>query len=288
MVQLASFGLITPGKGIEHALRALAALRDEHDFHYTLVGAPNAFFDIRELVRSYGMTDRVTITGHVSLEEFERRIAATDIALNMRERTVGETSASLCRIMAAGVAPVVSNTGWFAELPGDAVVKIDMDEYADALLQAYLERLIADAGLRARLGANARRYALAEHAIERSAADYLAFIRETVAGRARRRFVGSVAREVALLGIDPDNDAILRDIGAEIATLAPNDLSDTHHAPDMIADSNGDATSPEKVMGGGSSRSDDESRDATRGRVWRLTRSDCVAAVEFCEGFASG
>src|ERR1700749_3194768 len=101
-VRIANFGLITPGKGIEHALRALSALKDSHRFRYTLVGEPNPFFDVRELVRRYGMEGRVEITGHVTLAEFERRIAETDIALNLRERTVGETSASLCRIMAAG------------------------------------------------------------------------------------------------------------------------------------------------------------------------------------------
>ena len=113
VVQIANFGLITPGKGIQKALRALARLKSDHNFHYTLVGEPNSFFDVRSLIREHGMEDRVTITGHVSLDEFERRIAATDIALNLRERTVGETSASLCRIMAAGVPAVVFNVGRF-------------------------------------------------------------------------------------------------------------------------------------------------------------------------------
>jgi glycosyltransferase involved in cell wall biosynthesis len=41
VVQIANFGLITPGKGIEKALRALSALKADHNFHYTLVGEPN-------------------------------------------------------------------------------------------------------------------------------------------------------------------------------------------------------------------------------------------------------
>src|SRR5258705_4353673 len=102
------------------------------------------------------MEDRVTITGHVGMDEFERRIAATDIALNLRERTVGETSASLCRIMAAGVPAIVFNVGAFSELPANAVVKIDQDNNAAALLEAYLRRLIEDADFRPHIGANAR------------------------------------------------------------------------------------------------------------------------------------
>jgi glycosyltransferase involved in cell wall biosynthesis/SAM-dependent methyltransferase len=223
-VRVANFGLITPGKGIEQALRALSALRQTHDFRYTLVGEPNSFFDVRSLVRRYGMEDRVEVTGHLPLEEFVRRIRETDIALNMRERTVGETSASLCRIMAAGVASVVSNVGWYAELPGDCVVKIDADECADALLYEYLKRLLEDPGLRARIGENARRHALEAHSVERSAAAYLDFINRVVARRPRRRLVGGVTAELSRLGIGPGDEHLLRSVADELAALAPAKL----------------------------------------------------------------
>jgi glycosyltransferase involved in cell wall biosynthesis/SAM-dependent methyltransferase len=221
VVQIANFGLITPGKGIEQALRALAALKADHNFHYTLVGEPNSFFDVRALVREYGMEDRVTVTGQVRLDEFESRIAATDIALNLRERTVGETSASLCRIMAAGVPAIVFNVGAFSELPGDAVVKIDHDRDGDALLLAYLRRLIEDVSLRRRIGENARRYIREHHDIKTGAASYLAFIRSVIASRRRKQFVSSVADEMSSLGVRANDEALLRGVAREVAVLAP-------------------------------------------------------------------
>jgi 2-polyprenyl-3-methyl-5-hydroxy-6-metoxy-1,4-benzoquinol methylase/glycosyltransferase involved in cell wall biosynthesis len=224
-INIASFGLITPDKGIERALRALSALRERHDFRYTLVGDPNSYFDVRALVREYGLEDRVEITGHVSLEEFERRIPETDIALNLRERTVGETSGSLCRIMAAGVASVVSAVGWFGELPDDAVVKVEPGAHADELLRAYLERLMEDAPLRARLGANARRHVLAEHDIRRSAEGYLNFIREVVAARPRRRLLDGLTSELSLLGVEPGRDeSLMFGVAAEFTALVPPGL----------------------------------------------------------------
>src|SRR5215210_1360460 len=224
-VNIASFGLITPDKGIERALRALSALRDLYDFRYTLVGDPNSYFDVRALVRECGLEDRVEITGHVTLEEFESRIAETDVALNLRERTVGETSGSLCRIMAAGVCAVVSAVGWFGELPDDCVVKVEPGEHADALLRAYLARLIEDEGLRARLGANARRHVTASHDIRRSAEGYLEFIREVVAARPRRRLLAGLSTELSALGVEPDlDDALVRGVAAEFAALAPESL----------------------------------------------------------------
>jgi 2-polyprenyl-3-methyl-5-hydroxy-6-metoxy-1,4-benzoquinol methylase/glycosyltransferase involved in cell wall biosynthesis len=225
VVQIANFGLITPGKGIEKALRALASLKADHDFHYTLVGELNSFFDVRALVREYDMEERVTITGHVTLEEFERRIATTDIALNLRERTVGETSASLCRIMAAGVPAIVFNVAAFSELPGNAVVKIEPDQQADALLQAYLRRLIEDPTLRKRIGENARAYILQNHDIENAANSYLDFIRQVIARRPRRQFLNNVADELSQLGIRAKDEPLLRAVAAEARALAPSEFT---------------------------------------------------------------
>jgi glycosyltransferase involved in cell wall biosynthesis/SAM-dependent methyltransferase len=244
-IRVANFGLITPGKGIEAALRALSALKDAHRFRYTLVGDPNPFYDVRELVRRYGMESRVEITGRVTLEEFERHIAETDIALNLRERTVGETSASLCRIMAAGVCSVVADVGWYSELPGDSVVKVPLGAHADALLAAYLERLIEDGALRRRVGENARRYALATHSLEHSAADYLAFIAEVIARRPRRRLVSSVSNELALLGVNETDEKLLRGVAADLAALAPAQLFE-----------NGDALNHTSALNDGSALKD--------------------------------
>ena len=224
-VRIASFGLINPDKGIERALRALAKLRHDHDFRYTLVGEPNSYYDVRALVRRYGLEDRVDVTGHVTLDDFERRIGETDIALNLRERTVGETSGSLCRLLAAGVTAIVSDEGWFGELPDDAVVKVDASDQSDELLRAFLERLIKDRDLREQIGANARAYMSAKHDIERSADGYLSFIREIVAARPRRRLLSGLSAELSALGVSFERDQeFIREVAVEVAALAPAEM----------------------------------------------------------------
>ena len=221
-VNIASFGLITPDKGTERALRVLARLRGNHDFHYTLVGSAANFPELDQMVRRCGMQDYVTVTGHVSLEEFQRRIHETDIAICLRERSVGATSGSLCRIMAAGVAAIVSDVGAFSEFPNDAVVKIDHDDNADALLEAYLRKLIEDRPLREQIGANARAYVLAEHRIEDSARKYLGFLQQVIAERPRRAFVKGVADQISQLGMMISDEGVLRSIAAEVAAIAPS------------------------------------------------------------------
>ncbi|MFN2578879.1 MAG: methyltransferase domain-containing protein [Pyrinomonadaceae bacterium] len=222
-LRIASFGLITPNKGIERALRALSSLRANYDFKYVLVGEPNEFFDVRALVREHGLEDRVEITGHIDLAEFQQEISQTDIAINLRDRIIGETSGSLCRIMAAGVPAFVPDAGWFGELPNDAVVKIDMKANTDALLRAYLEALIVDAGLRKQIGTNARSYLLAHNDIRKSADQYLAFIARIVDARPGHALIDDIATELSALGIDATaHETLLGQIAGEISSLAGN------------------------------------------------------------------
>ena len=220
-MRIASFGLITPDKGIERALRVLAKLKGLYDFRYTLVGSDSNFPELPQIIARYGLSDTVSVTGHVSLEEFQEWIARTDIAICLRERSVGATSGSLCRIMASGVAAVVSDTGAFSEFPSDAVVKVDHENATDALLEAYLRRLIEDEPLRTHIGRNARAHVLAEHRIEDSATKYIEFLHQIIASRPRRGLVDDIANELVAVGMRASDEQLLRSIATEVAILAP-------------------------------------------------------------------
>jgi glycosyltransferase involved in cell wall biosynthesis len=218
-ITISSFGFITGSKGLENALRALAALKDDHNFHYYLVGEPDGYFDIEELAKIYGVRDRISITGYVDLTKFKQLIAQTDIAINLRDKTVGETSASLCRLMAAGVPTIVSDLGWFSELPDDCVVKVETGVNADLMLCAYLRELILNSELRRCIGRNARRFVQANHRIEQAAKKYLEFIQQVIDQRARATFLSGVSLELATLsGREPD-ELLLRAVAREIEEL---------------------------------------------------------------------
>ncbi|HJT65085.1 MAG TPA: methyltransferase domain-containing protein [Pyrinomonadaceae bacterium] len=221
-VRIASFGLITPGKGIELASRALSRLRASHRFRYTIVGEPNLHYDVRRLIRDHKLTDLVEVTGHVSLERFKQYMRETDIALNLRERTVGETSGCLCRLLGLGVCSVVADAGWYGELPADCVVKVPLDSQTDSLLAAYLQRLIEDEPLRTRIGQNARRYAYAHHHVDRSAAAYLDFIDRVISRRTKRAVVAGVASDLVQLGAQPSDEALLQSVAREVSVLLPD------------------------------------------------------------------
>ena len=92
----------------------------------------------------------------IQLPEWDAR--EIDIALCLETQATAEARAAVERFMEAGAVAFVPRIQIYEELPESAVVKIDMDVYGEALLRAYLERVIEDDALRERVGENARRF----------------------------------------------------------------------------------------------------------------------------------
>lgn len=125
---LGSFGFQTPIKRTVKVIEALAAPELAH-VHLLVVGE---IYDrlgepgLVERARELGVADRVHVTGFVPYEDLELAIAASDLALNLRYPTAGETSASLLRVLAVGRPAIVSDYAQFAELPDEVVLKVPL------------------------------------------------------------------------------------------------------------------------------------------------------------------
>jgi glycosyltransferase involved in cell wall biosynthesis len=180
-VVLATFGFLTPHKGVDSLLWAYARLVREHpQVRCFLVGEPAPELDLPGLLARLGLDGQVAVCGYLDLERFYGHIAACDIAVNLRYPSAGETSGTLVRLFGGGKAVVISNLLQFAEWPDDICLKVDPGPGKDAMLLYYLRRLIEEPDLRARLGANARRHIETHHALEESAQRYLEFLGKLV------------------------------------------------------------------------------------------------------------
>jgi glycosyltransferase involved in cell wall biosynthesis len=172
----ASFGQVTPGKQLARALRAFARLRERvPQARYLIAGEVEAEVDLPALLDALQLRDAVHHTGFVDdLDAFLAWMNAADVVVNLRHPTLGETSATALRALAAGRPLVVYDHGWYAELPDAAAVKVPpLDE--EALYQAMLRLALAPEE-RSRLSQAARAYA-ATHRPERTAAAYAEAIR---------------------------------------------------------------------------------------------------------------
>jgi glycosyltransferase involved in cell wall biosynthesis len=198
------FGYLNMNKRIPELLEAFAALRRERPgARLLLVGAAGERFDVQRRLERLGLTEGVERMDYVPEDRMWSLMAACDVLVNLRYPTMGETSGSVIRGLSLGKALVVSDVGWFAELPDDAVLKVPVDEHEVPTIRAALG-VAADHA--AALGTAARAYVEREHDLGRVADAYVAAL-ETAAGG------------------DAVDDAVILRVAEAAAELGITDLS---------------------------------------------------------------
>ena len=157
VLRIGIFGGVEPTKKVDVVLEALAMVAHEGlDFTVDIAGAiAPTMASLPELIAKLGLSSRVNLHGRVSTEEFHTLMAHSDVCVALRYPTRGETSAVIVRALQRGLAVVVSDVGWYSELP-DFVIKIPPESGAAAKLAGQISNLIIQPG---RLG-GLRRQAL--------------------------------------------------------------------------------------------------------------------------------
>jgi glycosyltransferase involved in cell wall biosynthesis len=136
-----------------HAVTVAAAARLREAAHFAFVGQGRWEERIRRLVKAQRLDDRVTLVGFTA--DVAAAMAAFDVALYAPLESDG-MSRVVFEYLAAGCALIAARTGVVPEILRDGVDALlvpagDADALADAIA-----RLVADAPLRARLGAAGR------------------------------------------------------------------------------------------------------------------------------------
>jgi len=150
---LALIGRFHPAKGHADLLAALARLRQERvAFHCLLVGAGELQAEIEADIAFRGLADAVTLTGERS--DIPRILAATDV-LVLPSRWEG-LPMILLEAMAMARAVVATAVGGIPDVVADGNNGLIVAPGSVPALTQALQRVIADAGLRARLGDSAR------------------------------------------------------------------------------------------------------------------------------------
>ena len=173
----ASVGQVTFNRRLDLVLKAFARLYTEHpNCRFLIIGKVDAQLELAALIDSLGIRHVVHHTGYVPNKDvFAKWIATADVVINIRQPTLGETSASVLRAMAAGRPVIVYAHGWYSELPDDTCLKISSGD--DTALLEAMTLLATDGSLRRQIGHNARATILQGHDPASCARQYSAFIR---------------------------------------------------------------------------------------------------------------
>jgi glycosyltransferase involved in cell wall biosynthesis len=173
---LASFGLVTPEKRISTVLRALARLKAAGiRARYLLVGGAVPHYDPLAEARKVGVAEDLVLVGRVPEEDFRLYAFASDLCLNLRYPSAGETSATLLTLLACGRPVLVTDQVPVRDFPDAVVARSPLEGDEDGLYCDLMD-LIRSERRRRELGEAAREYAEREASPEAMAADYLALL----------------------------------------------------------------------------------------------------------------
>jgi glycosyltransferase involved in cell wall biosynthesis len=201
---IGSFGNVNASKRIPQLLEAFARLRRERpDARLLLVGAVSPGFDLDRRLQRLGLSDEgIVREAFVEEDRLWSLMAACDVCVSLRSPTMGETSGSVIRQLSLGKPVVVSDVGWFAELPDEVALKVPVDARETETLYAALELLGRDDGARRAMSAAALELVRREHDLGRVADLYAAALEQAAGGEAVADAVlGDVSQAAADVGI---------------------------------------------------------------------------------------
>lgn len=149
----------TPIKGLVYLVEALAKVRTERDADLVVVGASDVNGPISETIDRFGLGNAIRFVADISDDEFALLYAEAELAV-VPSLYEGFSLPAL-EAMACGVPLVATTGGAIPEVVGPEGDTALLVPPADAgAIAVGINRLLDDAGLRARLGANGRRRAI--------------------------------------------------------------------------------------------------------------------------------
>jgi glycosyltransferase involved in cell wall biosynthesis len=182
-ILLGSFGFLGSTKRLTSVCAALKALPATLAWHFVIVGDGP---DPQPEFAAAGLAERVAWMRYVPDTDYDAWIEATDIVLNLRYPSMGESSATLSRAMGMGKACVVTDHASFSELPDDTVWKIPYDKSEVPKVTEAIVALAHSPGRRAAIGQEAGVYTEREHAAPQVAARLVDIANETLRLRAHQ------------------------------------------------------------------------------------------------------
>ena len=173
---IASFGNINPKKGADRIVNAFLNGGFDPSLDMLLVFAGSGHAGefgnaIYRTLRTHPRGNRVRITGYLSDEQYRTWLQASDIAVQLRTVTRGESSGAVLDVMSHGLPLITNAHGSNAELPGHAVYMLPED-HSEELLQKALVEMAASPVMRMEMGRKAQSWIRTHHDPDTVAALY--------------------------------------------------------------------------------------------------------------------
>lgn len=155
-------GHVGPNRRLLEFFEAWGRLDDPGRIVLEMFGNIRNSTQLKQYAGHFGVADYLDIRGYVDEAELEKALHSAHFAINLRWPTMGEASASQLRYWSAALPTLVTNVGWYGELPDDIVCKISTEREIDDIV-ALLQDALRAPDKYGRVGQRGREYLASRH-----------------------------------------------------------------------------------------------------------------------------
>jgi glycosyltransferase involved in cell wall biosynthesis len=174
--------------------------------HYTIIGSQTDQDYMRSLegsIRKYDLSGSVKMIGYVDDETLAAHYRKADVLCNLRNPALEGASWSLVEQMSIGKPVIVSDNGFYSEIPEDCVFKISTQNEEEELT-AILEAIVDNPDILKQKGDNARRLVESQFNQEQYAKAFMEFAGRIIQGKPVEALMNKIAFTLNQIGISKD------------------------------------------------------------------------------------
>jgi FkbM family methyltransferase len=158
---ICSFGNLHPNK-LNHRLisSSLNLLIKNENTYLIFIGEEpyRSYYDVLlDFIKKNNLNKKIRFIGYSENQLFQSFLLASDISIQLRENSRGETSGCLLMCLSYGIPTIANAHGSIKELPDEIIVKLQ-DKFTDLELTEAIDKLQSDNELRSKLSKKAILY----------------------------------------------------------------------------------------------------------------------------------
>lgn len=208
---LLTVGHVNPNKRIDTTIKVLGKNQDVlPDFVYVVIGSCDhrpCYDELQKLVHDYKLQDKVLFLQFQPEEVLKAYLEQADIFINLRYPAMEGASWSLVEQMHFGKPILVTDTGFYSEIPDECLIKIPINNEEEKI-ESSLTELFVNQSKKQELGQNARAFASTAFTIQNYIKNFIEFVGQVKTYRPQLELIDKVSQEMLHMGVTPDMQVI--------------------------------------------------------------------------------
>jgi glycosyltransferase involved in cell wall biosynthesis len=209
LLTVLTFGNINPNKRVTSVIKAIGGsdlLRDRIDYKIVGLIDDGTRQALQALAAEVGLS-HLTITGQVSDSTLHEYLDRADIICCLRWPALEGASASAIESMFTGRPVLVTDVGFYSELPDDTVFKVRLEQEGEDVTR-HLELLVESPDIGVATGRRAAAYAARVFTADSYAASLVPFLAEVIESKPLVEVSRRIGRTLGALGFRPSDPAL--------------------------------------------------------------------------------